>query len=200
MSRAADRWADAGLRLRRDAARGAAAVDVEPAGSAGALPPRPRLTALTQLRDGETPLVQTPRDAAADAADRQAADRDIGAADVEDAGCRQGRCAAASGLPRSSQSGVEAVRAGGRVDGRGIVTSVLGAVVIPTCHPQSRTRVRIRIRTASGDKASGRRDPRTVAALTAALKDTDKDVRETAMHALVQMRDPQHLRAARRRR
>ena len=38
----------------------------------------------------------------------------------------------------------------------------------------------------SGQKA----DPRTVAALTAALKDTDKEVRETAMHALVQMRDP----------
>jgi HEAT repeat protein/beta-lactamase regulating signal transducer with metallopeptidase domain len=33
-------------------------------------------------------------------------------------------------------------------------------------------------------------DPRTIAALTTALKDTDKDVRETAMHALVQMRDP----------
>ena len=33
-------------------------------------------------------------------------------------------------------------------------------------------------------------DPRTVAALTAALKDTDKDVRETALHALVQLRDP----------
>jgi HEAT repeat protein/beta-lactamase regulating signal transducer with metallopeptidase domain len=33
-------------------------------------------------------------------------------------------------------------------------------------------------------------DPRMVEALTAALKDSDKDVRETAMHALVQMRDP----------
>jgi HEAT repeat protein/beta-lactamase regulating signal transducer with metallopeptidase domain len=33
-------------------------------------------------------------------------------------------------------------------------------------------------------------DPRTVAALTAALKDTDKDVRETAMEALVHLRDP----------
>ena len=32
--------------------------------------------------------------------------------------------------------------------------------------------------------------PRMVAALMDALKDTDKDVRETAMHALVQMRDP----------
>ena len=36
----------------------------------------------------------------------------------------------------------------------------------------------------------GGADPRTVAALTAALKDTDKEVRETALHALVQMRDP----------
>ena len=33
-------------------------------------------------------------------------------------------------------------------------------------------------------------DPRMVEALTAALKDSDKDVRETAMHALVQLRDP----------
>ena len=33
-------------------------------------------------------------------------------------------------------------------------------------------------------------DPRMIAALTAALKDTDKEVRETALHALVQMRDP----------
>ena len=33
-------------------------------------------------------------------------------------------------------------------------------------------------------------DPRMVAALTAALKDTDKEVRETALQALVQMRDP----------
>ena len=38
--------------------------------------------------------------------------------------------------------------------------------------------------------SSRKADPRTVAALTAALKDTDKEVRETAMHALVQMRDP----------
>lgn len=37
---------------------------------------------------------------------------------------------------------------------------------------------------------SAKADPRMIAALTAALKDTDKEVRETAMHALVQMRDP----------
>jgi beta-lactamase regulating signal transducer with metallopeptidase domain len=40
-----------------------------------------------------------------------------------------------------------------------------------------------------GGKA-GRSDPRMIAALTAALKDTDKEVRETAMEALVQLRDP----------
>ena len=33
-------------------------------------------------------------------------------------------------------------------------------------------------------------DPRAIDALMEALKDTDKDVRETAMHALVQFRDP----------
>ncbi len=38
--------------------------------------------------------------------------------------------------------------------------------------------------------AKSNADPRAVAALTAALKDPDKDVRETALHALVQMRDP----------
>jgi HEAT repeat protein/beta-lactamase regulating signal transducer with metallopeptidase domain len=38
--------------------------------------------------------------------------------------------------------------------------------------------------------ARGKTDPRTIAALTAALKDSDKDVRETALHALVQLRDP----------
>ena len=42
----------------------------------------------------------------------------------------------------------------------------------------------------STDEAEAQSDPRTVAALTAALKDTDKEVRETAMHALVQLRDP----------
>jgi HEAT repeat protein/beta-lactamase regulating signal transducer with metallopeptidase domain len=44
----------------------------------------------------------------------------------------------------------------------------------------------------AGTGQEGRRaaDPRMVAALTAALKDSDKEVRETAMHALIQLRDP----------
>ena len=42
----------------------------------------------------------------------------------------------------------------------------------------------------NGDDRSKAADPRMVAALTAALKDTDKEVRETALQALVQLRDP----------
>lgn len=38
--------------------------------------------------------------------------------------------------------------------------------------------------------AKSKADPKIVAALTEALKDTDKEVRESALHALVQMRDP----------
>ena len=37
---------------------------------------------------------------------------------------------------------------------------------------------------------SSKADPKVVAALTEALKDSDKEVRESAMHALVQLRDP----------
>lgn len=42
----------------------------------------------------------------------------------------------------------------------------------------------------AGDREKSQADPRLVAALTAALKDTDREVREQALHALVQMRDP----------
>ena len=42
----------------------------------------------------------------------------------------------------------------------------------------------------AAERGGQKADPRTVAALTAALKDTDKEVRETAMHALVQIKDP----------
>jgi HEAT repeat protein/beta-lactamase regulating signal transducer with metallopeptidase domain len=43
---------------------------------------------------------------------------------------------------------------------------------------------------AAGQEGKRAADPRMVEALTAALKDSDKEVRETAMHALVQLRDP----------
>ena len=40
------------------------------------------------------------------------------------------------------------------------------------------------------DERSSKADPKVVAALTAALKDSDKEVRESAMQALVRLRDP----------
>ena len=63
------------------------------------------------------------------------------------------------------------------------------ARVSPSSHGESRTS-RNRTRTRTGRPEGPWRDPRTVNALMEALKDTDKEVRETAMHALVQMRDP----------
>ena len=45
-------------------------------------------------------------------------------------------------------------------------------------------------KTKPGKATAAPRDPRMIAALTAALKDSDKDVRETAMQALVRLRDP----------
>jgi beta-lactamase regulating signal transducer with metallopeptidase domain len=46
-------------------------------------------------------------------------------------------------------------------------------------------------------EAEGKRDPRAVAALMEALKDSDKEVREQAMHALSNMRAPEALGAIR---
>ena len=43
---------------------------------------------------------------------------------------------------------------------------------------------------ATAQDSKGKADPKVVAALTAALKDSDKEVREAALHALVQLRDP----------
>jgi HEAT repeat protein/beta-lactamase regulating signal transducer with metallopeptidase domain len=57
-------------------------------------------------------------------------------------------------------------------------------------HIDSNHNVNVNNRRGGADGQVRTADPRTVAALTAALKDTDKDVRETALHALVQLRDP----------
>jgi beta-lactamase regulating signal transducer with metallopeptidase domain len=43
---------------------------------------------------------------------------------------------------------------------------------------------------ATAQESKGKADPKVVAALTAALKDSDKEVREAALHALVRLRDP----------
>ena len=83
-----------------------------------------------------------------------------------------------SGIAEGVHSGIaEGVAAG--VAGAGIADHVAEAVV---AHVQGGR--------AAAAQRQGAVDPRTIAALTAALKDTDKDVRETALHALVQLRDP----------
>ena len=56
--------------------------------------------------------------------------------------------------------------------------------------PAGRGRGARESKTNEEQEGKSKSDPKLVAALTAALKDTDKDVREAAMHALVQMRDP----------
>ncbi|HEX6463382.1 MAG TPA: M56 family metallopeptidase, partial [Vicinamibacterales bacterium] len=70
---------------------------------------------------------------------------------------------------------------------KGMANGVADAVVrsLPVEHA-------VTVEAAPGGRGqrSGAADPRAVNALVEALKDTDKDVREAAMHALVQMRDP----------
>jgi HEAT repeat protein/beta-lactamase regulating signal transducer with metallopeptidase domain len=82
--------------------------------------------------------------------------------------------------------------AGGVPRGVTVVEGVEGVLIgaLPVAMVQEPKPVAVEKPEKTGDKAGTRSDPRMIAALTAALKDTDKEVRETAMHALVQMRDP----------
>ena len=111
---------------------------------------------------------------------------------------RHWKCCRDRSRERRRAVGGVGMAVGGVIDGvvdgvaDGIVDSVLeGAAGHVQANRRIPTRTPIRIRTTRGDR-DGRKaaDPRAVAALMEALKDTDKDVRETAMHALVQMRDP----------
>jgi HEAT repeat protein/beta-lactamase regulating signal transducer with metallopeptidase domain len=80
----------------------------------------------------------------------------------------------------------------GRAAAETVATTVTHTVVdmLPVVLPQEPKPAGDKAGEKAGEKAGTRNDPRMIAALTAALKDTDKEVRETAMHALVQMRDP----------
>lgn len=86
----------------------------------------------------------------------------------------------------SVAQGVRESLPAGMIDG--IVEGTLSTVVQPTVDAVLQSMGVAQEKSAKGERAQA--DPRTIAALTEALKDTDKDVRETAMHALVQMRDP----------
>ena len=75
----------------------------------------------------------------------------------------------------------------------GIASGVAGGIaggVAGVAHEFAVEHSQDRNRDKDNDNKGRTRDPRTVNALMEALKDTDKDVRETAMSALVQMRDP----------
>jgi HEAT repeat protein/beta-lactamase regulating signal transducer with metallopeptidase domain len=74
---------------------------------------------------------------------------------------------------------VEAVMAIGTAVATGVSGAIVDALPVAVAQDQK-----------TAEKGGPKNDPRMVAALTAALKDSDKEVRETAMHALVQMRDP----------
>ena len=89
--------------------------------------------------------------------------------------------AVAAGVVGEAAAGVIA-------EARGVVIGVEGVLIdaLPVALGQEAKPVVVE----KGEKTGTRSDPRMIAALTAALKDTDKEVRETAMHALVQMRDP----------
>ena len=92
-----------------------------------------------------------------------------------------------SAVAEAVSSSVAAV---GGVLGGAVAEAVNGAVneVFATKHGEWSKHGEWNVQDAKG--SSSKADPRMIAALTAALKDTDKEVRETAMHALVQMRDP----------
>jgi HEAT repeat protein/beta-lactamase regulating signal transducer with metallopeptidase domain len=96
--------------------------------------------------------------------------------------------AVASGVAGGVSGGVAGGITGGIVSGiaGGIVDTVAGiAHEVIAEHAAQNKDEKVR------DGQKGRTlDPRTVNALMEALKDSDKEVRETAMNALVQMRDP----------
>ena len=73
--------------------------------------------------------------------------------------------------------------------GRAVADSVTSTITTTLVHPTVEPFAGVQDAKPAGDKVA-RNDPRMVAALTAALKDSDKEVRETAMQALVQLRDP----------
>ena len=92
------------------------------------------------------------------------------------------------GVTGGVTGGVRGGVSGGVIEG--IVLGTMEAIVQPTVTTVLDSLGAIAQERVVESSGRGKADPRTIAALTAALKDTDKDVRETALHALVQLRDP----------
>jgi HEAT repeat protein/beta-lactamase regulating signal transducer with metallopeptidase domain len=95
--------------------------------------------------------------------------------------------AVAGGIAGAVTDGIAGGVIGGVVSGigEGVVQGIASAVA-EAAHEIEREHEQEKEPSAKRDS----RDPRMVNALLEALKDTDKDVRETAMQALVHMRDP----------
>ncbi|HSL22077.1 MAG TPA: M56 family metallopeptidase [Vicinamibacterales bacterium] len=102
------------------------------------------------------------------------------------------------GVLRSAGQAVGASAGQGQGQGQGVAGGVPGGVAggVPGGVAGSEHEVEIEQEKPAG-ATGARRDPRVVAALAAALKDTDKEVRENAMHALANMRAPEALEAIR---
>jgi HEAT repeat protein/beta-lactamase regulating signal transducer with metallopeptidase domain len=98
----------------------------------------------------------------------------------------------AGGVAEGVVSSVAGSVAGGVVGGvvSGVASAVTHGVADALAQAGSEIEHEVEKEQEQEKDAKGRRDPRMVSALMEALKDSDKDVRETAMHALVQMRDP----------
>ncbi|HZB25277.1 MAG TPA: M56 family metallopeptidase [Vicinamibacterales bacterium] len=78
-----------------------------------------------------------------------------------------------------------------RIDAEQVATSVSATIASELEFEADEQNSQSNERDKDQEKAGAAKgDPRMIAALTAALKDSDKEVRETAMHALVQLRDP----------
>ena len=174
---------NAAVRLRGDAARRGAAVDGG------------RRSARDGFRRGDGRR-HDPASRWRDAAGPDAADP---AKSADRGGAAHDTCAAAAGAgaagsfcccAASPRSQIRRSRRCGRASSRRYPRSSrrCSRPSRPDVHPHVAADVRID-QDHENDKAR-KADPRTIAALTAALKDTDKDVRETALQALVQLRDP----------
>lgn len=145
----------------------------------------PAVEPAAAAQPAERPVEQYPRQAARDAR-----------ADAAKQNVIQG---AVHGQLQGVHGGIRGGIQGGVGDGiasgvaAGVIGGVLSAVGEGVTEAIAETVADAVAGHADQDKetAKGRgRDPRTVNALMEALKDTDKEVRETAMNALVQMRDP----------
>jgi HEAT repeat protein/beta-lactamase regulating signal transducer with metallopeptidase domain len=90
----------------------------------------------------------------------------------------------------SAQAAVQGAVHGAWQAGQGAWQGVVQGVIHGAVQGALNGSVSLNLENAGQETKRAAADPRMIAALTAALKDSDKEVRETAMHALVQLRDP----------